>query len=141
MLFLILHFCILWLKSTPGNSKYHMSQSAQHLPQTPLPPTCPQQPVQSLRAPYRPAIRQWVQSQNPQPDCREIVAEWHHRCFNIQNDQQDYPSTHSRQFLHPHFCLGVEDCNLAFDEGISDIQDTVSEQKAYLTLQKLIPVC
>ena len=109
-----------------------MLQSTQHLPQTPVAATHSQRPIQTQRAPYGPpAICEWVQSQHPQPARQEIAAERHQRRYDIRKDQQEYPPPTSMHFLHPHFCLNVEDRNLAFDEGMNDIRDAVSAHKPY----------
>ncbi|KAG1888203.1 hypothetical protein F4604DRAFT_1950679 [Suillus subluteus] len=78
------------------------------------------------RAPYSPpALREWVQSQFPQP----LRADIDHQRFmlrrGVHNDGLDTASSSDRG-LHHQFCLGKEDRNLAWNEGIGDVHDAVT---------------
>lgn len=102
-----------------------MSQPAFNLPQTPLAVATEQKPLMTAHAPYAPpAIRAWVQSQEPQPQKLQISAERNARRCDVRLDKANYPNM--RNFLHPHFCLNAEDRRLAFHEGVGDIRDAVS---------------
>lgn len=86
-----------------------------------------QQNTRTVRALYGPScVREWVQQQVPQPSNVDIAAERQRRRFNIRYDKQEYPASAGQNFLHPHFCHNVEDCQWAWHEGLCDVQDTVS---------------
>ncbi|KZP08002.1 hypothetical protein FIBSPDRAFT_965201 [Athelia psychrophila] len=86
-----------------------------------------QQNTRTVRALYGPScVREWVQQQVPQPSNVDIAAERQRRRFNIRYDKQEYPASAGQNFLHPHFCHNVEDCQWAWHEGLCDVQDTVT---------------
>lgn len=83
-----------------------------------------QKPLHTRLAAYAPpVIRQWVQSQDPQPPKADIDAERLKRRLNVHKDNRSHPTPPT--FLHPHFCLNSEDRKLAYHEGLSDIRDAV----------------
>ncbi|KIK33284.1 hypothetical protein CY34DRAFT_18465 [Suillus luteus UH-Slu-Lm8-n1] len=71
------------------------------------------------------ALREWVQNHSPQPpradiDCRRFMLR-----RGVHNDRLDSASS-SDQGLHAQFCLSKGDRDLAWNEGISDVQDAVT---------------
>jgi hypothetical protein len=57
----------------------------------------------------------------------EIAATHHSRRYDVWMDGQEYPASTGNNFLHPHFCLNADDHKLAWHEGVSDINDAVSQ--------------
>lgn len=101
-----------------------MSRPSIALPLSPMAVQTAQKPLLTRQALYSPpAIRQWVQSQDPQPYKVTIDAERHKRRQDVHKDQKSHPT--SFNFLHPHFCLNSEDRNLAFHEAVNDMRDAV----------------
>lgn len=77
-----------------------------------------------MRAPYAPpAIRQWVQAQENQPQSHDIDCQRFASRRGIRRDNKENLS--SDKALHEHFCLNKDDRELAFHEGMSDIKDAV----------------
>ncbi|KAG1774965.1 hypothetical protein EV702DRAFT_1047287 [Suillus placidus] len=75
-----------------------------------------------MRAPYAPpAIRQWVQAQENQPQSHDIDCQRFANRRGIRHDNKENLS--SDKALHEHFCLNKDDRELAFHEGMSDVKD------------------
>ncbi|KAG1857533.1 hypothetical protein C8R48DRAFT_674534 [Suillus tomentosus] len=77
-----------------------------------------------MRAPYAPpAIRQWVQAQQNQPQSHDIDCQ---RFANRRGIRHDKENLSTNKCLHEHFCLNKDDRELAFHEGMSDIKDAAT---------------
>jgi pterin-4a-carbinolamine dehydratase len=68
-------------------------------------------------------IHDWVQNSDPEPMQRDIDIERFKQGLDVCRDGQNLASTNK---LHPHFCLSVEDCRLAWHEGVANMGDAVS---------------
>lgn len=116
--------------ATVASAAAAMSTPSINLPVSPMASRTAQRPLHTRLANYSPpAIRQWVQSQHPQPHKRTIDCERFNRRLDLHKDGRGFPTSFA--FLHPHFCLNSADRNLAYHEGISDIKDVVRVQVIY----------
>ncbi|KAG2339086.1 hypothetical protein BDR05DRAFT_1003628 [Suillus weaverae] len=76
----------------------------------------------TMHAPYAPpAIRQWVQAQENQPQSHDIDCQHFANRRGIRHDNKENLS--SNKALHEHFCLNKDDQELAFHEGMSVVKD------------------
>lgn len=76
-----------------------------------------------MRAIYSPpAIRHWVQDQETELSSREIDCQRYSCRRGIRKDGTNNTPT---RLLHNHFCLNQGDRELAFHEGMGDIEDAV----------------